>query len=99
MLPWLLQCHQPNREPSDQDHADDSVANCTGPKVEELYFTMSGWQGVTLDSIMQPYVSLNDPATGMPLCEYHLEDQDRALLARRTRCVAAALLAPGSMFR
>lgn len=48
---------------------------------------MSSWAGATLSEIKQPFVSVKDPATGMDLCKYYLEDQPSAKLAASTSVV------------
>eukprot|EP01025_Chloroclados_australasicus_P014109 TRINITY_DN1659_c0_g1_i2.p1 TRINITY_DN1659_c0_g1~~TRINITY_DN1659_c0_g1_i2.p1 ORF type:complete len:1082 (+),score=76.95 TRINITY_DN1659_c0_g1_i2:206-3247(+) len=45
----------------------DTIAN--------IYIVMSSWQGVKLNQIKQPFVSLVDPAVPqLSLCDYYLED-------------------------
>jgi stress response protein SCP2 len=43
--------------------------------IKELYFTMSGWMGVTLRNFRLPFVQLKDVTTDVELCEYTLEDK------------------------
>lgn len=35
-----------------------------GPRVQEVFVTLSGWAGAMLANIMQPYVQLKEPKTG-----------------------------------
>lgn len=35
-----------------------------GPRVQEVFVTLSGWAGAMLADIMQPYVKLKEPKTG-----------------------------------
>ena len=51
---------------------------CAGAHVMQIVIVISAYAGARLDQTLQPYVSIQDPATKATLCEYHLEDQDKA---------------------
>ena len=48
----------------------------------QLVIVVSAYATAMLSDTLQPFVSIQDPASKVALCEYHLEDQDKA--ARRT---------------
>ena len=50
------------------------------PGVVELFISLSAWAGARLGEIRAPSVSLTDPGSGAPLCEYRLEGVSRASL-------------------
>lgn len=43
--------------------------------MRQLVFVMSAWAEATLGMIRQPFILIEDPASGHSLCGYHLEDQ------------------------
>ncbi len=46
----------------------------------QLVIVVSAYAGAMLDDALQPFVSIQDPATKATLCDYHLEDQDKTTL-------------------
>ncbi len=58
-----------------------------GPHIGEIFIVVSAFAGATLGDIVQPMVELKDPATGVSLCEYHLEQQGREVRERMSSVV------------
>lgn len=52
-----------------------------GANVASLVLVLSAYSWAMLDAMRQPFVMVEDPATKMPLCEYHLENHSKEVLA------------------
>ena len=46
-----------------------------------LVLVLTAFSMAMLDAFRQPFVMVEDPATKMPLCEYHLENHSKEVLA------------------
>ncbi|KAK9843303.1 hypothetical protein WJX74_010075 [Apatococcus lobatus] len=62
-------------------HTIDVQMAQLGANVVSLVLVLSAYSGSHLNNMLQPFVVMEDPATKMPLCEYHLEKHSKAVLA------------------
>jgi len=60
-----------------------------GPRVTEVFITLSGWATAQLSDIMAPYVQLVEPTTGVEMCQVHIEDFSQAD-KRAHKCIIMA---------